>query len=204
MARTNTVPWAAILRGPAIADRKAGAPCVQCRRGGCGGGQGILEASGGAECVTVSAAVEAEIAMLADAGERTAFLASPGLEESGLDRVIRAGYRLLGLITFLTTGPKEARAWTVAAGATAPEAAGRVHTDFERGANARRRPRLCGAGRRRDVLPLQTLAIDLAIRARPRGMLPAHGCGAYPFREIVLAAEDEFQSLLEDDIQTLA
>ena len=87
----------------------------------------------GAECVTVSAAVEAEIAVLADAGERMAFLESLGLEESGLDRVIRAGYRLLGLITFVTAGPKEARAWTVAAGATALEAAGRVHTDFERG-----------------------------------------------------------------------
>ena len=87
----------------------------------------------GAECVTVSAAVEAEIAVLADAGERMAFLESLGLEESGLDRVIRAGYRLLGLITFLTAGPKEARAWTVVSGATAPEAAGCVHTDFERG-----------------------------------------------------------------------
>ena len=87
----------------------------------------------GAECVIVSAAVEAEIAMLADTAERAEFLQTLGLEESGLDRVIRAGYRLLGLITFLTAGPKEARAWTVAAGATAPEAAGRVHTDFERG-----------------------------------------------------------------------
>ena len=87
----------------------------------------------GAECVTVSAAVEAEIAALADIGERAEFLETLGLEESGLDRVIRAGYRLLGLITFLTAGPKEARAWTVVAGATAPEAAGRVHTDFERG-----------------------------------------------------------------------
>ena len=87
----------------------------------------------GAECVAVSAAVEAEIALLADAGERAAFLESLGLEESGLDRVIRAGYRLLGLITFITAGPKEARAWTVAAGATATEAAGCVHTDFERG-----------------------------------------------------------------------
>lgn len=87
----------------------------------------------GAECVTVSAAVEAEIAVLADARERAEFLETLGLEESGLDRVIRAGYRLLGLITFITAGPKEARAWTVAAGASALEAAGRVHTDFERG-----------------------------------------------------------------------
>lgn len=87
----------------------------------------------GAACVIVSAAVEAEIAVLGDAGERAAFLETLGLEESGLDRVIRAGYRLLGLITFITAGPKEARAWTVTAGATATEAAGRVHTDFERG-----------------------------------------------------------------------
>ncbi len=87
----------------------------------------------GAACVIVSAAIEAEVAMLADTGERTEFLETLDLRESGLDRVIRAGYRLLGLITFLTAGPKEARAWTVAAGATAPEAAGRVHTDFERG-----------------------------------------------------------------------
>ena len=71
--------------------------------------------------------------MLADARERAEFLETLGLEESGLDRVIRAGYRLLGLITFITAGPKEARAWTVAAGASALEAAGRVHTDFERG-----------------------------------------------------------------------
>ena len=89
--------------------------------------------SEGAECVTVSAAVEAEIAVLGDAGERAAFLETLGLEESGLDRVIRAGYRLLDLITFLTAGSKEARAWTVPDGATALEAAGRVHTDFERG-----------------------------------------------------------------------
>ena len=87
----------------------------------------------GAGCVTVSAAVEAEIALLADAGERAGFLEALGLEESGLDRVIREGYRLLGLITFLTAGPKEARAWTVPAGATALEAAGRIHTDFQRG-----------------------------------------------------------------------
>jgi len=87
----------------------------------------------GAECVFVSAAVEAEIAALGDGEERAAFLETLGLEQSGLDRVIRAGYRLLGLITFLTAGPKEARAWTVPDGATAPQAAGRVHTDFERG-----------------------------------------------------------------------
>ena len=92
-----------------------------------------LASAEGAECVVVSAGIEAEIASLADPGEKAAFLGSLGLEESGLDRVIRAGYRLLGLLTFFTAGPKETRAWTVPAGAAAPQAAGRVHTDFERG-----------------------------------------------------------------------
>jgi hypothetical protein len=65
--------------------------------------------------------------------ERTEFLAHLGLEEPGLDRLIRAGYGLLGLITFFTAGPKEARAWTVTKGARAPQAAGVIHTDFEKG-----------------------------------------------------------------------
>ncbi|HEY8593192.1 MAG TPA: redox-regulated ATPase YchF [Sphingomicrobium sp.] len=82
--------------------------------------------------VVVSAAIEAEIATL-PADERDAFLADLGLEETGLSRIIRAGYELLGLITFFTAGPKEARAWTVRKGAKAPEAAGEIHSDFERG-----------------------------------------------------------------------
>ena len=86
----------------------------------------------GAKAVVVSAAIEAEIATL-DAADRAAFLADLGLTETGLSRVIRAGYELLGLITFFTAGPKEARAWTVHRGARAPEAAGEIHTDFERG-----------------------------------------------------------------------
>ncbi|HEU4967610.1 redox-regulated ATPase YchF [Sphingomonas sp.] len=86
----------------------------------------------GAEAVVVSAAIEAEIATL-DPEERQAFLADLGLAETGLARVIRAGYALLHLITFFTAGPKEARAWTVHKGAKAPEAAGEIHTDFERG-----------------------------------------------------------------------
>jgi ribosome-binding ATPase len=89
-------------------------------------------ASEGAKAVVVSAAIEAEIATL-DPEERSAFLSDLGLEETGLSRVIRAGYELLGLITFFTAGPKEARAWTVHRGAKAPEAAGEIHTDFERG-----------------------------------------------------------------------
>jgi hypothetical protein len=86
----------------------------------------------GAKSVVVSAAIESEIATL-PAAERDAFLADLGLHETGLARVIRAGYELLGLITFFTAGPKEARAWTVHKGARAPEAAGEIHTDFERG-----------------------------------------------------------------------
>jgi len=86
----------------------------------------------GAEAVIVSAAIEAEIATM-PAEERGDFLAELGLEETGLARVIRAGYKLLHLLTFFTVGPKEARAWTVHAGATAPEAAGEIHTDFEKG-----------------------------------------------------------------------
>ena len=87
----------------------------------------------GAACVVVSAAIEAEVAQLADEQEKRDFLASLGLEEAGLARVIRAGYRLLDLITFFTVGPKETHAWTVAKGAKAPQAAGVIHTDFEKG-----------------------------------------------------------------------
>ncbi len=83
--------------------------------------------------VVISAAIESEVAQLEDAEEKAEFLESLGLEETGLSRVIRAGYELLGLLTFFTVGPKEARAWTVRAGAKAPEAAGAIHTDFERG-----------------------------------------------------------------------
>jgi GTP-binding protein YchF len=86
----------------------------------------------GAVVVAVCAAIEAEIAQL-DESERAEFLAELGLKEPGLDRVIRGAYRLLGLQTFFTAGPKEVRAWTVRAGASAPQAAGVIHTDFERG-----------------------------------------------------------------------
>ena len=85
-----------------------------------------------AEAVVISAAIEAEIATM-DPEDRPAFLSDLGLEETGLARVIRAGYSLLHLITFFTAGPKETRAWTVEKGAKAPQAAGAIHTDFERG-----------------------------------------------------------------------
>ena len=85
------------------------------------------------EAVVICAAIEEEIAQLTDPAEREEFLVSLGLAEPGLHKVIRAGYRKLGLITFFTVGPKEARAWTVTDGATAPEAAGVIHSDFARG-----------------------------------------------------------------------
>ncbi|MEM7504462.1 MAG: redox-regulated ATPase YchF [Pseudomonadota bacterium] len=86
----------------------------------------------GAEVVAVCAAIEAEIAQLDDA-DKVEFLADLGLSEPGLNRVIRGGYALLGLQTFFTAGPKEVRAWTTKIGATAPQAAGEIHTDFEKG-----------------------------------------------------------------------
>jgi GTP-binding protein YchF len=86
----------------------------------------------GALSVVISAKIEAEIAVL-PREEREHFLADIGLQEPGLDRLIRAGYALLHLVTFFTAGPKEARAWTVTKGARAPQAAGAIHTDFERG-----------------------------------------------------------------------
>jgi GTP-binding protein YchF len=86
----------------------------------------------GAEVVPVCAAIEEELAQLDDA-DKLAFLADMGLDEPGLDRVIRAGYKLLGLQTYFTAGEKEVRAWTVRRGSTAPQAAGVIHTDFERG-----------------------------------------------------------------------
>ena len=86
----------------------------------------------GAEAVVVSAAIEADIVTM-PAEDRPEFLAELGLEEAGLARIIRAGYELLHLITFFTVGPKEARAWTVHTGAKAPEAAGEIHSDMQRG-----------------------------------------------------------------------
>jgi GTP-binding protein YchF len=91
-----------------------------------------LAASEGSEVVPVCAAIEMEMAELDDE-ERREFLDDMGLDEPGLNRVIRAGYKLLGLQTYFTAGPKEVRAWTIPVGATAPQAAGVIHTDFERG-----------------------------------------------------------------------
>jgi ribosome-binding ATPase len=86
----------------------------------------------GAACVVISAKIEAEIAVL-PANERDEFLGAMGLKEPGLDRLIRAGYTLLNLITYFTAGPKEAAAWTITRGTRAPQAAAVIHSDFERG-----------------------------------------------------------------------
>ena len=86
----------------------------------------------GAEVIVVSAKVEEELASLSPE-EKAEFLEELGIGESGLDKLVKAGYRLLGLISFLTAGPKEVRAWTIERGTKAPQAAGKIHTDFERG-----------------------------------------------------------------------
>ena len=87
----------------------------------------------GNQSVVISAAIEAEVSQLGDDAEKKEFLESLGLEETGLARVIHVGYSLLGLLTFFTVGPKEAHAWTVEKGSKAPQAAGVIHSDFEKG-----------------------------------------------------------------------
>ena len=92
-----------------------------------------MAANEGADMVIISAEIEAEIAQIEDAAEKAEFLETMGLEEPGLNRVIRAAYDLLDLITYFTAGPKETRAWTIKKGTKAPQAAGAIHSDFERG-----------------------------------------------------------------------
>lgn len=87
----------------------------------------------GQPCVLVSAAIESEVALLEAEEDRLAFLSALGLQETGLSRVVQGGHQLLNLITYFTVGPKETRAWTVEKGASAPQAAGVIHSDFERG-----------------------------------------------------------------------
>ena len=89
--------------------------------------------SQGNKAVVISAAIEAEVAQLTDVAEQQEFLSALGLSETGLSRIIKAGYELLGLETFFTSGPKESHAWTMKKGCLAPEAAGIIHTDFEKG-----------------------------------------------------------------------
>ncbi len=92
-----------------------------------------MAAEKGAECVVVSAAIEAEVVQFTDLEEQREFLSELGLPETGLAQVIRSGYRLLNLVTFLTASPTESRAWTIRKGSLAPQAAGTIHTDFEKG-----------------------------------------------------------------------
>jgi len=94
---------------------------------------GHFAENNGAECINVSAKLDSEVAAMADPEERTEFLEALGLAEAGLTRMVRAGYRLLELITFFTVGPNETRAWTVKKGTRAVEAAAKIHTDFARG-----------------------------------------------------------------------
>jgi GTP-binding protein YchF len=89
-------------------------------------------AKDGAEAFVISAEIEAEIAELDD-DEKAMFLEDLGVKESGLDKLIKASYSLLGLISYLTAGPKETKAWTITKGTKAPQAAGKIHSDFERG-----------------------------------------------------------------------
>jgi hypothetical protein len=89
-------------------------------------------ATEGAEVVKISAQIECELAEL-EADEAAAYLEELGVDEPGLNRLIRMGYQILGLITFITSGEKEVRAWTVEAGSKAPQAAGKIHSDFEHG-----------------------------------------------------------------------
>jgi GTP-binding protein YchF len=92
-----------------------------------------MAAAQGSQSVIISAAIESEIAQLSSEEEKKEFLGTLGLDEPGLNKIIRAGFMLLGLQTYFTVGPKEARAWTVRKGAKAPEAAGAIHSDFEKG-----------------------------------------------------------------------
>ena len=150
-----------------------------------------------AKSVVISAQIESEIALL-DAAERAEFLETLGLEEPGLNRLIREAYKLLNLQTYFTVGPKEARAWTIHVGDTGPQAAGVIHTDFEKGyiraetiafddfiklggegrrqgsrQDAGRRQGIRRQGRRRDALPLQRLILRV-ITGRPNGPIRDH------------------------------
>lgn len=92
-----------------------------------------MEKANGAPVVIISASIESEISLLDSEEEKLEFLNDLGLSSTGLSRVIKQGYDLLGLLTYFTIGPKEARAWTITSGTKAPGAAGVIHTDFERG-----------------------------------------------------------------------
>ncbi|MBO4385341.1 MAG: redox-regulated ATPase YchF [Clostridia bacterium] len=117
----------------------------------------------GAEVIVISAKVEEELSSLSPE-EKQLFLEELGIGESGLDKLVKAGYRLLGLISFLTAGPKEVRAWTIEKGTKAPQAAGKIHTDFERGFI------------RAEVVPYDTLIENGSMTAcREKGLIRSEG-----------------------------
>jgi GTP-binding protein YchF len=116
-----------------------------------------------AEALTICGKLEEEIAEL-DPSEKDAFLQELGIEESGLDQLVKACYRLLGLISFLTAGPKEVRAWTITRGTKAPQAAGKIHTDFEKGFI------------RAEIVPFETLVELGSIAAcKEKGLVRSEG-----------------------------
>ncbi|MGI6238897.1 MAG: redox-regulated ATPase YchF [Christensenellales bacterium] len=122
-----------------------------------------IAAAEGAETLVISARLEEEIAQL-DPAEKAAFFEEMGIRESGLDRLVTVGYRLLGLISFLTAGPKEVRAWTIAEGLKAPQAAGKIHTDFERGFI------------RAEIVPFEDLQREGSVQAcKEKGLLRSEG-----------------------------
>ena len=122
-----------------------------------------IAAAEGSECITISAAIEEEIAGM-EPEEREMFLTELGIEKSGLDRLITACYHLLGLISFLTAGADECRAWTIKRGTKAPQAAGKIHTDFERGFI------------RAEIVPFETLKELGSMNAcREKGLIRSEG-----------------------------
>ncbi|MBR5231430.1 MAG: redox-regulated ATPase YchF [Clostridia bacterium] len=122
-----------------------------------------IAAAEGSECITISAAIEEEIASM-EPEEREMFLTELGIEKSGLDRLITACYHLLGLISFLTAGSDECRAWTIKRGTKAPQAAGKIHTDFERGFI------------RAEIVPFETLKELGSMNAcREKGLIRSEG-----------------------------
>ena len=189
-------------------DFDAGALRVQCRRGiGCDRQRVLASSSRRARrprarpASIISAKIEAEIAVLPPA-ERAEYLAAIGLKEPGLDRLIRAGYGLLNLITYFTAGPKEAAAWTITRGTKAPQAAAVIHSDFERGfiraetiayddyvtsgrrgrraggrQDAARGQDLCGRRRRRDAFPVCDLRTE-KLFLPPSFLTAARDCGS--------------------------
>ena len=151
------VVYAANMDEAAFADYTAGTPNEYYQK------LAAEAAKEGAGVLPICAQLEQDIAEL-EPEEKQMFLAEVGLEESGLDRLIRVSYDLLGLISFLTTGPDETRAWTIKKGAKAPQAAGKIHTDFER-----------GFIRAETVAYDDLMAAGTMVKAREKGLIRSEG-----------------------------